>query len=182
MHFSKQSRYEDLFLRMIRCEKCFPREKKLLLPGTGNLDSKIMCIGEAPSKHRNFNETFGMKSKPIFEEFLKRCGLTRNDVWITNVVKCIILHEKTGDPEKCKEFILEEIDIVDPELIILFGKTATKAILGENHRFGEVIRTLDRVYYCVPHPMVCIYRPAEKENYMRYADKIRSIVDSIIRA
>jgi len=161
-------RYMEFLRKIYLCEACFKLEQKLVLPGTGNLDcpSGIMLIGEAPSVYRSFHETFGMKSKPIIDMILRVLGVTRDDVWITNVVKCIRYGVDTGRWENCWWHLVEEIDIVRPRVIILLGKTAVRALLKRDLslngvKSGVVIKGVPYTVYTCYHPMVAIYNPGK---------------------
>jgi len=166
-------KYEKLFLEMLRCERCFSRKEKLLLPGTGNINSDIMFIGEAPSKNRDYNLTFGEKSRPVFESFLEHCNLTRDSCFITNAIKCIVPKKKVGDIKKCKDFLEREIEIIDPRVLVLVGKVAIKNVLGKNYKFGTTLNLLNRKVVCIPHPMTVVYGKYSMTEYIKYAKEVR---------
>jgi DNA polymerase len=180
INMDKNKEYEKLWLEMFKCEKCFSREDKLLLPGTGTLDTKVVAIGEAPSKHRTFNMTFGMKSKNIIDSFLSYCNLDREMIWITNCVKCIIPHKSVGNPDHCKDFLMRELDIIDPRVVILFGKTAVKTVLGKSYDFGKVIEALERKYVCIPHPATVLYGTYSMDQYLKFAEIVRKVIEDEI--
>lgn len=117
-----------------------------------------------------------MKSKPYFESFLRALGLTRDDVWATNVVKCIDFGVGHGDPEKCIDFLREELEIINPKYVILFGIEAAKWVLGAKPAYADGRKVVkdDRVYFVVPHPMTCVYGglPAFKK-FMEIANKVK---------
>lgn len=168
--------YESLFFDMFKCEECFSRKEKLLLPGTGNLDSEIVFIGEAPNVHRTFNVTFGMKSKEIVDQFLNLCGLSRENVFITNCVKCIIPHKKVGDPIKCKKFLLRELEIINPKIVVLMGKVASTILLGKKAKFGDVVSSINRKYIVLPHPATVHHGTYTKEQYLKFSDIVKKVL------
>jgi len=161
-------RYLELLREIYHCERCYRLGEKLVLPGTGNLDcpAGIMLVGEAPSVYRTFHETFGMRSKPVVDMMLRMLGVTRDDVWMTNVVKCIRYSVDTGKWENCWWHLLEEVDIIRPKVIILMGRTAVRALLKSDlplsgTRWGIVIKGRPYTVYTCYHPMVAVYNPAK---------------------
>ena len=118
--------------------------------GEGNPDADIMFIGSGPGDEEDkTGRPYVGESGAILNEFLKGSQLSReNDVYITNLVCCypqiIKEDERTGkkfvasrDPNKiermaCRERLLETIYIVDPMLIVAFGKPAMQTLTGKN--------------------------------------------------
>lgn len=181
---AKFKKYRDLVVKCILCDRCFLHDKKLCLPGTGNIDipSGYMFIGEAPSVYRTHFETFGMRSKQIFEKMLSVLGITRNTCWATNVVKCILPRLRPGDYKKCRDFLLEEISILKPRIIVTLGRIATRALLQHDFPLGgyhTVIRIGDEHYsiYTCYHPMVAIYDPEKLSTLLTIMRKIKSEAD-----
>jgi len=167
-------KYEELYEKMKNCRACTLRNR-IFLPGDGNLSARVMCVGIAPSKWRTHNETFGMKSKTYFEKFLEILGLRRSDTWNSNVVKCIDYGRGTGDPAKCVYYLLQEIEIIDPRYVILFGRDTAKWVLGsELIKDGGMVIKDGRKYFTSPHPMIAVYHGAEGEARLySVAKKIR---------
>jgi DNA polymerase len=98
--------------------------------GYGNLNSKIVFIGEAPG-HLGCGRTgkpfMGDRSGDIYFKALKESGLDYEQVYTTNVVKCCPLKNRTPtlkEIEKCRTWLKKEIDIINPKVIICLGRTA----------------------------------------------------------
>lgn len=122
------------------CPEDCPRRKEKLnhpcLQGCGPKNAKIMLVGENPGRTEDSEgEPFIGRSwehvlQPIFNEF----GLDRDEVYITNSVKCFTHREDPKPSEKemnrCKPFLVQEIQKVKPNVIGALGATALKAILG----------------------------------------------------
>lgn len=158
---AKNEKYFDFLRQIYKCTKCF--KNKLVLPGTGYLDSKIVFIGESPSKRRTYHLTFGEKSRKIFERILSMMNMKREDVWATNVVKCIVPHVTAGLWEYCVSFLEIELKIIKPEFIIALGLIPRKAL--------ELIKPKCNVFY-LKHPMYYVYSPNMIAELVLYTSQI----------
>ena len=146
-------------MRSDQCpHQCFPGTAPV--PGRGNLKAQVVLIGEAPG------ETEAKEGKPfvgqagkILDQALIQAGLSRAAVYITNVVKCRPPGNRTPLPleiERCKQYLLAEIEVIKPRVLVLLGGTATESILG---KLGKItaIRGKQYIYkdrVCIPtlHP------------------------------
>lgn len=104
--------------------------------GQGNLDAKIMFIAEAPGEqetiHRKPLTPPGVSGK-LYEQVLDYLGLTRDQVYTTNTVAC--RPPGNRDPElwelnKCRDYLNRQIQLVQPKLVITFGRFAAQVFLN----------------------------------------------------
>lgn len=109
------------------CTRCeLHRAATNPVPGEGNPDARILLIGEAPGFHEDTHGTpFVGNSGKFLTQLLEKAGLTREDVFITNVVK----HRPPGNrdplPDEmaaCAHFLEEQIEIIDPDVIVTLGR------------------------------------------------------------
>ncbi len=110
---------------------------------TGNPDAKIMFIGEAPGREevKECKPFVGGAGKNL-TKYLEQVGINREkDLYITNVVKCRPTKEDNPNKNKtpdlneinaCVHFLFDEVEIVQPKLIVLCGATAYKGLTGKN--------------------------------------------------
>ncbi len=144
------------------CDLCITR--KNAVPGKGNQNADIIFIGEAPGKKEDLHgEPFIGAAGEKLNDALDNVGLTRNSVYITNIVKCRppknripTEHEKT----MCSNYLENEIAIINPKIICLLGNTAFYSILGgkeisKNH--GKFVSKDNRRYFVTFHPAAIIY-------------------------
>jgi len=157
------------------CRKCpLWKERKNAVPGDGNKNAEIMIVGEAPGRVEDeMGKPFVGKAGQLLTEILKKNGMEREDVYITNVVKCRPpgnRNPKQEEIEKCLPYLERQIDAIQPEIIITLGNFATSAIL-EMYGFKaeSITRIRGRVLYSpihsikiIPtfHPAACIYNRA----------------------
>jgi uracil-DNA glycosylase family 4 len=133
--------YEEMTKEIRACERCDLGCEKLdgydpHVPGQGNIKSKIMFIAEAPGLQETIHQrplTPPGTSGKIYEKTLDFLGLTRDQVFSSNV--CLCRPPKNRDPEvwevhKCKKYFKKTLEIVGPDIIVSFGRFAATALLG----------------------------------------------------
>jgi DNA polymerase len=130
-----------------------------------------MLVGEAPGASEDAGgEPFIGRAGGILDSALEEAGLSREDVWIANAVRCRPPGNRTPRPvevAKCSFQLDAEIEAVAPRALVLLGSTAGRALLGRGVRLkdeaGSVhrVRRAGRVVHCVVtyHPAGVIYRP-----------------------
>jgi len=156
--------YESMELMKTHCNQCqrcaLGATRTNAVIGRGNPKSDILIVGEGPGQ--NEDETgiaFVGKAGQLLDKILASVNLTENDVFICNVVKC--RPPGNRDPEKseieaCKGYLLEQIRLVDPKIILLTGKYAMLTLLGIKQGItkvrGQWVEQGDRFYMPVFHP------------------------------
>ena len=161
---------ETLSLEIIQekvktCEKCdLCITRKNAVPGKGNPNADVIFIGEAPGKNEDLHgEPFIGTAGKKLNDALENVGLTRNSVYITNIVKCKPPKNRIpNDVEKkmCSNYLEDELTIINPKIICLLGNTPFYSILGgkeisKNH--GKFISKDNRMYFITFHPAATIY-------------------------
>jgi len=109
---------------------------KKIINGVGNLDSNIVIVGEAPdAEEENVGLPFVGKSGETLMFALAKAGVERHEVYLTNVVKYRpsnnIIPSKL-EIEKRKSFLLEEIKLIQPRVVLCLGEVASQILLGQN--------------------------------------------------
>lgn len=168
MNISKKAaRLEELAARIRVCTKCPLHESRTLaVPGEGKPSARLMIIGEAPGKDEDESgRPFVGAAGRFLNQVLEGTGLNRDDFFITNIVKC--RPPKNRTPRKLEvdtcvsNYLLEQIELIDPKLIMLLGGVAAKKMLGVksvNEARGHVIERDGRKYLVGYHPAVRFYR------------------------
>jgi len=145
-----------------KCDLCITR--KNAVPGKGNQNADIVFIGEAPGKSEDLcGEPFIGTAGKRLNDALENVGLTRNDVYITNIVKCRPPKNRIPtDVEKtmCGNYLENELAVINPKIICLLGNTPFYSILGgkeisKNH--GKFVFKDNRRYFITFHPAATIY-------------------------
>lgn len=136
----KKTKFNDLVTRAAACTTC-PKmtEKKAVISRlNGNIEADLMFIAEAPGPSGaeiTRVPMSGDSSGENFEELLNHIGLTRDEVYITHAVLCCPTdkYEKVRVPStkeiaNCSHYLLEQIELVQPKLIVTLGSNALKAL------------------------------------------------------
>lgn len=142
------------------CTKCPLHEtRNRTVPGDGPLDAKLMLIGEAPGKDEDEQgKPFVGRAGRLLTEALEMEGLNRQKVYIANIIKCRPPDNrlpKAGERKTCLPYLLRQIEIVDPKVIVLLGNTSIKAIVNKTGVLslrGEFIEHEGRLYLPTLHP------------------------------
>ena len=156
---------EQIKQEVIKCTKCELSETRTnSVPGKGNFKSDVIFVGEAPGKNEDEKgEPFiGIAGKKL-SSALENAGVSRDDIYITNIVKCRPPSNrvpKTNERETCQEYLKQEISIIKPKIICILGNTVFNSILGGSeimkHR-GKVARKDKQLYFISLHPAATIY-------------------------
>jgi len=156
---------ETVRQNVIECTKCeLYKTRTNSVPGKGNFYSDVVFVGEAPGRNEDLHgEPFvGVAGKKL-SLALENAGVSRDDVYITNTVKCRPPKNRVPsvkEKETCNEYLQKEIEIIKPKMICVLGNTAFGSILGgtEITKFrGKVGRKNQQLYFITIHPAATIY-------------------------
>ncbi|MEW9122920.1 MAG: uracil-DNA glycosylase [Thermotaleaceae bacterium] len=176
-------------------EKCMEESTDSIVFGEGNLDANIVLVGEAPgAKEIELGKPFVGQAGKNLNEFLEVLTLDRDAIYITNVVKIrpYKINEKTGrrsnrppngdEIRKYEKYLFEEIDILQPKVVVTLGNVPLKSILKDNkasigEKHGTPISM--EAYYLFPlyHPASIIYRQELKQTYKEDLEKLKIFLE-----
>lgn len=161
------SELTELYKEIRTCQKCILSQGRTnAVPGEGPEDASIMFIGEGPGFHedRQGRPFVGAAGKYL-DELLASIGLSREEVYITNVVKCRPPANRDPEPDEiaaCRPYLDKQIEQIRPRLVITLGRFSTQRyfagasisrIHGQAKRIGNVI------YYPMFHPAAALHQP-----------------------
>ncbi len=162
---------ELLSEKIEKCERCRLHEnRENAVPGEGDEDPSIVLVGEAPGENEDIEGTpFVGRAGGLLEEILGEVGLERDDVFITNVVKC--RPPENRDPRKdeietCRPYLEKQIDHLEPDVIAALGNHATETLTGEKGMkglHGKEFEYEGVVLIPMYHPAAGLYNPNLKE-------------------
>lgn len=152
-----------------RCPLCDGRTQTVF--GVGNPHARVMFIGEAPGKNEDLQgEPFVGAAGHYLDELLGCAGLRREDVFITNVLKCRPPGNRDPRPEEiqtCTPFLREQTRTIDPEVLVTLGKFSTQFVLktqvGITRLHGRVQRAGKFLVFPIFHPAAALYDGAKRE-------------------
>ncbi len=155
--------------------------------GTGNPDAKLMFIGEAPGKEEDLaGEPFVGRAGKLLTKIIQEMGLSRQEVYITNVVKSRPPNNRTPTVEEReigkKLILVKEIEIIKPTIICTLGASATKALLGDTIQISHVRGTFasyhDITVMPTYHPAYLLRKPAAKHIVLEDMKKIMDLLQA----
>ncbi len=149
------------------CTRCaLAKGRTQAVPGEGPADAEIMFIGEAPGFHEDRQgRPFVGAAGHFLEELLASIGLSRDQVFITNVVKCRPPGNRDPMPDEvaaCKAYLDRQIEAIKPKIIVTLGRhsmarffpgASISRIHGRPKRAGDVI------YFPMFHPAAGLHQP-----------------------
>ena len=143
--------YSDLVQQISTCEKCdLSQGRNRSVPGDGALDADIMFIGEGPGYHEDRQGLpFVGQAGNLLNEMLAFIGLSRQDVYITNMVKCRPPNNRDPFPAEirsCAPYLDAQIELIQPKVIVTLGRysfakffpTSPSAAPGASRATGRV--------------------------------------------
>lgn len=157
------------------CTKCdLHKSRKKAVPGEGPTRAEIMFIGEGPGFHENEQgRPFVGASGKFLDELLAQAGVTRADVWITNVVKCRPPNNRDPLPDEIEtcttNYLDHQIEIVSPSIIVTLGRFSMGkffkgAKISQIH--GQMQKVGDRFVIAMFHPAAALHQAALKPAIM----------------
>lgn len=178
----KEIKLEELKKECNNCYKCeLGKTRNKLVFSDGNTDAKIMLIGEAPGADEDATGTpFVGRAGKLLTKLIEESDLSRaNDFYIANTVKCRPPENRVPtDTEKqlCEKYLLEQIKILKPKVIVLCGATSAKSFLGNKIKISQIrgqwYKILDNIDATVIfHPSYLLRNHSEEENSPRWLTK-----------
>ncbi len=155
-----------------KCRKCvLHRTRKNVVFGKGNDRAIIMLIGEAPGyKEDEVGEPFVGKAGQLLTKMLKAIDLTREEIYIANVLKCRPPENRDPKPEEvdaCKVYLEKQIELIAPQIILALGRHSLRLLTGYEGTLSQIRGNV--LYYegikVIPtyHPAALIYHQEWKK-------------------
>jgi len=165
------SELDELAAVIRQCDQCpLSKERTQAVPGEGNDQSEVMFIGEGPGFHEDRQgRPFVGASGKFLEELLASIGLTRSQVYITNMVKCRPPGNRDPFPsevEACSKYLDAQISFLNPKVIVTLGRhSLTKFFANEKitQARGKPRAWKNTVVLPVLHPAAALYRSQLKD-------------------
>src|SRR5436309_9571893 len=169
----EDERLEDLAVQIRGCVQCpLHASRTHAVPGDGSPSARVMLIGEAPGREEDQRgRPFVGAAGRFLDQVLAGSGVDRGALFITNTVKC---RPENNRPPRKREvdtctslYLVEQIALVNPALIMVLGSVAAKKLLGVrsvNEARGRVIEHDNRKYLVGYHPAASFYRDDIAEN------------------
>jgi uracil-DNA glycosylase family 4 len=118
------------------CTKCrLAKTRTQVVWGTGSPNADLMFIGEAPGRDEDLKgEPFVGRAGQLLTDIIKAMKLSREDVYIANVIKCRPPENRNPEPdelEMCRPYIRTQVELIKPRVIVTLGKFALQSLTGK---------------------------------------------------
>jgi uracil-DNA glycosylase len=169
----RREELKQLFVQVRDCVRCqeLASTRRNVVFGAGNADADLMFIGEAPGASEDEQGLpFVGRAGKLLSTLLEEIGLSREDVFIANVLKCRPPGNRDplpGEIENCREYLYRQVELIEPVVICSLGNFSTKLLRGDPtgitrlHGTPEVIELGPRTVRLYPifHPAAALYTP-----------------------
>ncbi len=151
------------------CTRCrLHKGRTNLVFGVGNVNADLMFVGEGPGADEDAQgEPFVGRAGQLLNNMISAMGLKREDVYIANVVKCRPPNNRTPEKDECdtcSPFLLRQIDVIKPKVIVALGAVAAKNLLALNDSMANL---RGRWYDFRSSRLAVTYHPAYLLRYPR---------------
>ena len=167
--------YQTMEQIAVHCNQCcrceLGQNRTNAVIGRGNPQADIMIIGEAPGQNEDEQGLpFVGRSGQLLDKILQSVELSSDrDVYISNAIRCRPPENRTPttqEIEACKPYLLEQIRLVSPKIILLTGATAVKALTGDKRGItkirGQWLEWEGRLYMPIFHPAYLLRNPSRE--------------------
>ena len=123
----------------LSCEKCkLCQTRTNVVLGEGDPHASLMFIGEGPGQQEDLSgRPFVGAAGQLLDKMLAAIGMTREQVYICNIVKCRPPQNRVPEPDEraaCMDYLRQQVALVRPKVIVCLGSTPTRALLGDHMR------------------------------------------------
>ena len=158
--------------------------------GVGDPNADLMFVGEAPGADEDVKgEPFVGRAGQLLTKIIEAIGLTREQVYIANLIKCRPPGNRNPEPEEvaeCEPFLFRQIDTIGPRVIVALGKFAAQALLKTSEPItrlrGREVPYRDAVLMPTYHPAYLLRNPSAKRHVWDDMQRVRAILGGVDRA
>jgi DNA polymerase len=174
----------ELYEEIARCRQCeIARTRNRVVPGEGAEDADILFIGEAPGWHEDQQgRPFVGPAGQYLDQLLNSISLTREQVYIANVIKCRPPENRDPLPVEianCRKWLNRQIELICPKLIVTLGRYSMAMFFpGKSiSRIHGSARKQDNViYYAMYHPAAALHQQSLRQTIESDMLKIPSLL------
>ncbi|MGE0446180.1 MAG: uracil-DNA glycosylase family protein [Vicinamibacterales bacterium] len=178
-------------LRVIRsdigdCTRCklHTLGRKQIVFGVGNPNADLMFVGEAPGADEDIQgEPFVGRAGQLLTKIIEAIGMTRDEVYIANVIKCRPPQNRNPEPdevEQCEPFLFRQIDTIKPKVIVALGKFAAQSLLRTTDPItrlrGREFSYRDAILMPTYHPAYLLRNPSAKREVWEDMKRVKQLL------
>lgn len=181
----------QLYERYCQCQMCplHAQGRSQVVLGEGNPYSPLMIVGEGPGADEDrLGRPFVGKAGQLLNRILEAAEIPREQIYITNIVKCRPPGNRTPEPEEmstCIQILRQQFQIIRPKIIVLLGSAPTRAIIDPKARITQVRgRWIERKgvrFMPTLHPAYLLRNPAAKKDAWSDFQQIRDAYHTLLQ-
>lgn len=170
------------------CQRCKLRDKRTnIVYGVGNPDAPLVFVGEAPGADEDrTGEPFVGAAGQLLTKMIEAMGLTRQDVYICNILKCRPPGNRNPEPdeiEQCEPFLKKQLAAIRPRMIVTLGKFAAQCLLRSDAPISR-LRGNWKEYEGIPlmptyHPAFLLRTPSAKREVWNDLQEVMRELDRL---
>jgi len=170
------------------CERCkLHRTRRTIVFGEGNEEASLMLIGEAPGYDEDVQgRPFVGKAGQLLTKILQSINLPREEVYITNIVKCRPPQNRNPQPDEiqsCNPFLVKQITVVQPKIICALGSFSAQTLLKTDTKItalrGKLFDLEGIKVIPTYHPAFLLRNPERKREVWEDMKKIAELIQPI---
>lgn len=176
--------------KVLSCTLCgeLCRTRKSVVFGSGNVKARLMFVGEAPGYEEDQQGLpFVGPAGQLLTKIIESIGLSRQDVFIANVLKCRPPQNRQPKPDEilnCEPYLKQQIELINPQIICALGTFAAQTLLKRGESIsrlrGHFIDWDGRRVMCTFHPAYLLRNPEDKRKVWEDMKMIKKELDSSI--
>ena len=174
-------------LEVVSCRKCrLCVTRRNAVPGEGASSARVMFVGEAPGEKEDFEgRPFVGAAGKLLTELLNSIGLSRDEVFITNTVKCRPPNNRPPRKDElaaCREYLDRQLRLVRPRVICPMGNSAIHRLINPDQSVSELhgipLEIGGRTFFPMYHPAAALYTFSLRGVLEEDFRKLRAILDA----
>ncbi len=178
---STRETLDDLGRIARACEKCrLAKTRTNVVYGVGNPNADLMFVGEAPGRDEDIQgEPFVGRAGQLLTDIIKAMKLTRDQVYITNVIKCRPPENRNPEPDEldeCRPYIKRQIALIRPKVIVTLGRFALQSLTEKGYSIsavrGQWLQVDGVKVMPTYHPAYLLRNPAAKKDVWNDMKKV----------
>jgi len=174
----------ELYAQIANCHRCeIARYRTNAVPGEGPEDAEIMFIGEAPGYNEDQQgRPFVGQAGMYLEKLLASIGLTRQQVYITNVIKTRPPNNREPLPievQNCRPWLDRQLEIMRPKVIVTLGRYSLSAFVPNksiSKAHGTVVNQDGAIIYAMYHPAAALHQASLRKEIEADVHKIPALL------
>ena len=175
--------WDDLKKACAECDKCeLCKTRTNCVFGVGNPEADILFVGEAPGEQEDLSGVpFVGRAGQLLDKFLDAVGISRDEVYIANILKCRPPKNRDPKPEEeaeCIDFLREQVAIINPKIIVCLGRISAMKLIKPDFKItqehGQWFKKGNYLMTAVYHPAALLRDPRKKDDMLLDMQRIKA--------